>query len=167
MKIGIFYGSTTGTTAEVAGKIAKVMGVASADVHNVAETAPSRLGDYDLNLVGSSTWGSGEVQDDMASFLDGVKALSLKGKTVAVFGCGDDTMRDTFCNAVGEIYRTFKDTGARMIGDFNALGYDYEHTGAQIDDKIVGLVLDENNHSDLTDRRIAEWSSKVESQYGE
>ena len=76
-------------------------------------------------------------------------------------------MRDTFCNAVGEIYRTFKDTGARMIGDFNALGYDYEHTGAQIDDKIVGLVLDENNHSDLTDRRIAEWSSKVESQYGE
>ena len=75
MKIGIFYGSTTGTTAEVAGKIAKVMGVESADVHNVAETAPSRLGDYDLNLVGSSTWGSGEVQDDMASFLDGVKAL--------------------------------------------------------------------------------------------
>ena len=48
-----------------------------------------------------------------------------------------------------------------------ALGYDYEHTGAQIDDKIVGLVLDENNHSDLTDRRIAEWTSKVESEYAE
>ena len=42
MKIGIFYGSTTGTTAEVAGKIAKVMGVESADVHNVADAAPDR-----------------------------------------------------------------------------------------------------------------------------
>lgn len=164
MKIGIFYGSTTGTTAEVARKIAKVIGVADADVHDVASTGPSALGDYDLIIAGSSTWGSGDVQDDMASFVDGVKALSLRGKTVAVFGCGDDTMRNTFCNAVGELYRVFEGTGAKMVGSFNGLGYDYESTGAQIDDKIVGLVLDENNHADLTDRRIAEWTAKVEAE---
>lgn len=164
MKIGIFYGSTTGTTAEVARKIAKVIGVTDADVHDVASTGPSALGDYDLIIAGSSTWGSGDMQDDMASFIDGVKALSLRGKTVAVFGCGDDTMRNTFCNAVGEIYRVFEGTGAKMIGTFNGLGYDYESTGAQIDDRIVGLVLDENNHADLTDRRIAEWTAKVETE---
>lgn len=164
MKIGIFYGSTTGTTAEVARKIAKVIGVTDADVHDVASTGPSALGDYDLIIAGSSTWGSGDMQDDMASFIDGVKALSLRGKTVAVFGCGDDTMRNTFCNAVGEIYRAFEGTGAKMIGTFNGLGYDYESTGAQIDDRIVGLVLDENNHADLTDRRIAEWTAKVETE---
>lgn len=164
MKIGIFYGSTTGTTAEVARKIAKVIGVADADVHDVAFTGPSALGDYDLIIAGSSTWGSGDMQDDMASFADGVKALSLRGKTVAVFGCGDDTMRTTFCSAVGELYRVFEGTGAKMVGSFNGMGYDYESTGAQIDDRIVGLVLDENNHADLTDRRIAEWTAKVENE---
>ncbi len=35
MKIGIFYGSTTGVTEAVAERIAKKLGVASADVHNV------------------------------------------------------------------------------------------------------------------------------------
>lgn len=161
MKIGIFYGSTTGTTADVARMIAEKAGVQAADVHDVADTAPSVLGDYDLIFVGSSTWGAGDVQDDMASFLDGVKSLSLRGHSVAVFGCGDDTMRDTFCNAVGEIYKCFESTGARMTGHFNALGYDYEETGAQIGDEIVGLVLDQNNHQDLTQKRVDEWVAKV------
>ena len=40
-KIGIFYGSSTGVTAEVAQEIAKKLGVADADVHNVAKSAPS------------------------------------------------------------------------------------------------------------------------------
>ena len=40
-KIGIFYGSSTGVTAEVAEEIAKRLGVAEADVHNVAKSSPS------------------------------------------------------------------------------------------------------------------------------
>ena len=40
MKIGIFYGSSTGTTAEVAEKIAKQLGVDAADVYDVAKVGP-------------------------------------------------------------------------------------------------------------------------------
>lgn len=54
-RIGIFYGSTTGTTAEVAAEIAKKLGVADADVHDVVSTAPHALGDYDVILAGTST----------------------------------------------------------------------------------------------------------------
>ena len=39
-KIGIFYGSTTGTTEDVAEGIAKRLGVDKKDIHNVADTAP-------------------------------------------------------------------------------------------------------------------------------
>ena len=38
---GVFYGSATGTTAEVAKKIGELLGVSPDDIHNVADTAPS------------------------------------------------------------------------------------------------------------------------------
>lgn len=156
-KTGIFYGSTTGTTADVARRIAKVLGVADTDVHDVAHTAPSVLGDYELDIIGSSTWGSGEVQDDFYDFLDGARSLDLKGHRIALFGCGDESMSDTFNSAIGDIYLKLKDTGARFVGEFNADGYDFNDSAAEIDGRIVGLMLDEVNHPELTDGRIAAW----------
>ena len=79
-KIGVFYGSTTGTTKEVACKIAGQLGVKPEDVHNVASAAPSSLGDYDVIIIGASTWGDGDLQEDMATFLDGAQALDLRDK---------------------------------------------------------------------------------------
>ena len=38
MKTGIFYGSATGTTADVARRIARLMNVGDSDVHDVAGT---------------------------------------------------------------------------------------------------------------------------------
>lgn len=77
-KIGIFYGSSTGVTAEVAQEIAKKFGVADADVHNVAKSAPSDVAPYDVLILGSSTWGAGELQDDWYDFLTGLKCLTSK-----------------------------------------------------------------------------------------
>ena len=103
-KTCIFYGSETGTTADIARRIAKELGVSDADIHDVADTAPDRLGDYDLLILGSSTWGAGEVAGGWYDFLAGASALDLTRKQIALFGCGDESMCDTFCNAVGEIY---------------------------------------------------------------
>lgn len=47
-KIGVFYGSETGTTADVARRIARKLEVGDEDVFDVADTAPSNAGDYDL-----------------------------------------------------------------------------------------------------------------------
>ncbi len=106
--IGIFYGSATGTTAEVAKKIGELLGVSPDDIHNVADTAPSVLGQYGTLVLGSSTWGNGELEDDWFDFIDGAQALDLKGHKIALFGCGDETMSDTFCNAVGILYDKLK-----------------------------------------------------------
>ena len=160
-KIGIFYGSSTGYTANVANKIAEALGVPSADVHDVANASPSQLGDYDVLLLGSSTWGNGELQENWADFIDGAEALYLKGKKIAIFGCGDETMADTFDNAMGIIYKRMKATGAEFIAPFNAEGYHFHHSGAKVDGKYVGLVLDEVNHPELTDARIAVWVAEI------
>ena len=109
---GIFFGSTMGTTEAVAADIAKQLGVADADVHNVADTPAGEVQKYDLLVLGSSTWGAGELQDDWYGFLDQLKAQDLSGKKVALFGCGDSgSYPDTFCDAVGLIYDALQQSG--------------------------------------------------------
>ena len=56
-KIGIFYGSSTGTTQELAGQIAQRLGVAPGDVHDVASTDVAQFEAYEVLLLGTSTWG--------------------------------------------------------------------------------------------------------------
>ena len=60
---GIFYGSTTGTTEAVAQDIARHLDIPAADVHNVATASADETDPYDLLLLGSSTWGCGDLQD--------------------------------------------------------------------------------------------------------
>lgn len=161
-KIGIFYGSTTGSTENVANRLAKLLNVAADDVHNVANTAPSKTGDYDLLVFGSSTWGSGDLQDDWEDFIAGVEELSLRGKKIALFGVGDETMSDTFCNAVGTLYDRLHETGAEIVGAFPDGVYSFHESTADRGDGVaIGLLLDETNHADLTDGRLAEWAKLI------
>lgn len=160
---GIFYGSTTGATREIAGRIAGLLKVDAADVHNVANTAPSAVADYKTIILGSSTWGSGELQDDWYDFLKGLEVIDLEGKKIAIFGVGDESMSETFCNAVGIIYKALRDTGAEFVGAFPADGYHFDHTEADVDGTIVGLLLDQTNHPEMTDTRLDEWATEVKS----
>ncbi|MDE6556257.1 MAG: flavodoxin domain-containing protein, partial [Duncaniella sp.] len=151
----------TGTTAEVAKEIGRQLKVEDKDIHDVAETAPSAVGDYDVLILGSSTWGDGDLQEDMATFLDGLQSLDLREKEVAIFGCGDDNMKDTFCNAVGEIYHKLHDAHPMFIAPFNNLPYTYSHSGADVEGMIVGLCLDQTNHADETPARIKTWVEEI------
>lgn len=156
-KIGIFYGSTTGYTADIANRIAKKLGVDIADIHDVANTSPSALGEYDTLVLGTSTWGSGELQSDWEDFINGAEELYLKGKKIAIFGCGDETYSDTFNGAIGTIYQRMKKTEADFIAPFNADGFNFNESPAKVDGEYVGLLLDEVNHPELADEKISEW----------
>ena len=86
-KIGIFYGSSTGTTQGIAETIASKLGVPASDVIDVSKINADMVKEYEVLLLGTSTWGDGELQDD---WYDGVKVLKesdLKEKTIALFGC--------------------------------------------------------------------------------
>ena len=163
-KFGIFFGSSTGTTEEIAHKIAGLLNIDSADVHNVATTAPDAVADYEVLLLGSSTWGSGELQDDWYDFLTGLEALDLKGKKIAIFGLGDESMSDTFCNAVGIIHKSLQPTGATFIGRYPDSVYHFEESEANENGEGLGLLLDEVNHPELTDERLKGWVAELEAQ---
>lgn len=54
-KIGIFFGSTTGYTEEIAGEIATRLGVGQEDIHNVMDTKVEAVTPYGILLLGCST----------------------------------------------------------------------------------------------------------------
>lgn len=161
-KYGIFYGSQTGTTQEVANLIAAALGVAADDVHDVANTAPDKLADYDILVLGTSTWGDGEIEQDWYDFLDGAQSMDLKGKKMALFGVGDEGMTRTFCNGVAELKHRLRDTGAELIGRYTPKPYEFDHSDAVEDDGMaIGLLLDQTNRPELTADRIADWTKKI------
>lgn len=162
-KTGIFYGSTTGTTESVARLIADKLGIASADVHEVTQLDTALAESYDALILGTSTWGDGELQDDWYDELKVLQGAHLSGKVVALFGCGDsESYSDTFCDAMGLLYEGLKDSGCTFVGAVDDSGYTYSASVAANDGKFVGLALDDVNESDQTDDRVSAWAAQLQ-----
>ena len=160
---GIFYGSSTGTTEDVAKRIAAKLGVADSDIYDVASASPADAEKYEALLLGTSTWGSGDLQDDWEGFLSDLKGANLSGKTVALFGLGDSSsFSDTYCDGMGTIYSELQGAGCKFIGAVDASGYTYDESTAVVDGNFVGLALDEVNEDDQTDDRIANWVAAIQ-----
>ncbi|WP_108822885.1 flavodoxin FldA [Dysgonomonas sp. Marseille-P4361] len=163
-KIGIYYGSTTGNTQDVAEEIARKLNITKEDIHDVAK-ANVNFSPYDLILFGSSTMGFGDLQDDWEDYIDKVKDADLSGKKVALFGCGDSSSySDTFGDAIGKIYQVIKDKGCQVIGHVETKGYTFDDSEAVIDNRFIGLLIDNDNESDLTDDRIDNWVTQLKNE---
>ncbi|MEM9567200.1 MAG: flavodoxin [Cyanobacteria bacterium P01_E01_bin.34] len=161
-KIGLFYGSTSGVTEEIAEKIQAIIGDDLCDLYSMEEDfdGVDDLLKYDYLLLGCSTWGAGEVQNDWREplFDIEVEKPDFSGKTIALFGPGDcEGHSKHFVGALGILYDQFKAVGAKLVGAVSAEDYSFEKSTSIRDGKFVGLPLDEVNESEKTDRRIADW----------
>ena len=124
-KTVIIYGTSTGTCEDLAGRIGAKLGVDN--IINVTDLDDSVIADNDNLILGTSTWGAGEVQDDWYDGLKTLKGANLEGKTVAIFGCGDsESYPDTFVGGMAEIYNAAKNAGANVIGAVPTDGYTFD-----------------------------------------
>ncbi len=162
-KIGIYFGSSTGTTQEVANTIASKLGVSADDIHDVASADAASMANYEVLLLGCSTWGMGDLQDDWESFLPDAKEQNLAGKCVALFGCGDSSSySDTFGDALATIREEMEGTNCTFIGEISKEDYSYDETRCENGDKLFALLIDEVNESDKTADRIDEWVGSLQ-----
>lgn len=164
-KTGVFYGSTTGTTESVARLIAEKLGISSSDVHDVSKLTAGQADAYEALILGTSTWGDGELQDDWYDGIKILKGMDLSGKTVALFGCGDsESYSDTFCNGIGLLYEELKSSGCRIIGAVPDTDYSYGSSVSVSDGKFVGLAIDDVNESGKTGERVAAWTEALKAE---
>jgi len=155
----VIYGSSTGTCEAIAEKIAQKLGCEAINVQDL--TADVVESNQNL-ILGTSTWGAGELQDDWYDGLRVLQGANLADKTIALFGCGDcESYGDTFVGGIGELYNGIKESGARFVGAVSTDGYIFDDSEAVVDGKFVGLPLDDVNEDDKTDARIDAWVAEI------
>lgn len=112
----IVYGSTTGNTELMATQIGDTLAESGLDVtvQNVTGTDVHELLKYDIILLGSSTWGDGDLQEDFIPLYDQLNDIVLNNKKAAAFGPGDSSY-DQFCEAVNLLDEKLKEIGADII----------------------------------------------------
>ena len=76
--IGIFYGSTTGKTEKIVQRIKEQFTNTQIDIYDVRFATEKDLEKYENIILGTSTWGKNELQEDFKKFLPILKMPTLK-----------------------------------------------------------------------------------------
>lgn len=164
MKIGIYYGSSSGNTENCAKTLKTILDNKNIenDIYNIDSEKEIRSQDYDCLIFGIPTWGLGEMDDNWIDFYPTLKKTDLTDKKVAIFGLGDQfSFSDTFVDAMYDVYEAAVENKAEVIGFTELEGYDFSNSKAVVDNKFIGLVIDENNQSELTSDRFNKWVDSI------
>ena len=172
-KVGIFFGTDTGTTRRIAKTIAKTLGAELADKPvNIRNASVADLLSYDILILGTPTYGDGELPglstgnmtESWEEFLPKLQGANFSGKKIALYGAGDQQKYGgNFASALRYLYDAFTDCGAQMIGEWAVAGneYKFKHSKSVVDNVFVGLVLDEENQKELTAVRLDNWLEQL------
>jgi flavodoxin I len=164
--IGLFYGSTTGATESDAQMIQDTFNAKMPDLVEALEIGSTEVGtmaEYDYLIVGSSTWDEGALQEDWDAKFEELDSLDMSGKSVAVFGLGDQVgYPDNYCDAIGILGNKLEELGAKLVGFTDVSeDYDFDESLGIKDGKFMGLALDEDNQNDLTEERVTNWVEQL------
>ncbi len=170
-KIGIFFGSSTGCTERIANLIKgeiEATGVAACEVAVISVASAKTFGNFDYLMFGASTWNIGELQDDWAIALPVLTGDGLKGKKVALFGCGDQFgYSNSFVDSIGIIGDRITQLGAQTVGWIVPdASYQFEFSRGVYDGIMMGLPVDEDNQAALTAQRVVNWVHWVLEEFG-
>lgn len=168
--VGIFVGSSGGTTQSAAEQLEELFD--EVELINMEEDYDDleQFDDFDVLLIGCSTWGQGDPQRDWVDPLFEMEneEPDFSGKKVAFFGAGDqESHGEEFVSALAKMKTVFSTLGADTeYGYWSTDGYKYKASLAEKDGKFFGLAIDDVNQKELTEDRIRNWASQVKTEMG-
>ncbi|MBL6987906.1 MAG: flavodoxin [Methylobacter sp.] len=170
-KVGVFFGTDTGNTRRIAKDIVTKLGSAiAAKPVNVRNAVVADMLAYDTLILGVPTYGEGQLPGlstgnataSWEEFLPTLEGQDFSGKKVAIYGLGNQkSYPEEFVNAAFYLYERFKQCGATIIGAWDTEGYHFKASKAVVDNRFVGLVLDQENQKDLTPERLDAWLKEL------
>lgn len=116
-KILLVYATMSGNTEAMADLIEKGLQEAEAEVDRfeAMDIDDAELfNDYEHIVLGTYTWGDGDLPDEFLDLAEEMEALDFTGKTCAVFGSGD-TAYEYFCGAVDTLEEKIKERGGEIV----------------------------------------------------
>jgi flavodoxin I len=164
-KIGLFYSFNTNKTSQAARKIGEEFGdeVVAVNAETVTE---KEFHSYDNLILGVPTWFDGELPNYWDEFVPALEDLDMKGKTVAIFGNGNQKgYPENFVDGVGIMAGLLESRGARIIGFTPAQGYHFESSKALRGDQFSGLALDFENQGSQINGKIKKWVEQLRQEF--
>jgi len=170
-KIGIFFGTETGTTRPIAKKIHTRLGddIAAKPV-NVNRIEPADMLQYDALILGTPSYGVGQIpgasagclESNWEEFLAKMPQADFSGKRVALFGLGaQERYAERFASSLRRLHDKLQGFGAELIGSWSTEGYTFEQSASVVDGRFVGLVIDQRTQGMHTDARLDAWVAQV------
>ena len=162
--IGLFYGSDEGNTQRIAEQIVAQLEGHEVIVADIADATQLDFMAFDRVILGISTWDFGQIQSDWEEFWSDMEAVDMTGKTVALYGLGDQFgYGDFFLDAMGMLHDVVVANGAHVVGHWPTAGYEFDASKALIEGEamFVGLGIDEDQQAQLTSDRVAQWCAQL------
>lgn len=169
-KVAIIYWPKEGNAEASARKIYSQFEESNTDLMDISMVKASDLNKYDLIIIGGSTvgaeiWEEAKPNNKWNVFFKSLDEINLEGKKVALFGLGDQVLYpNNFVDGLTVIRDEIKKRRADIIGAWATEGYSFTDSTAIENGKFLGLALDEDNESDLTNLRIEEWLAQLKSE---
>ncbi len=167
-QVGLFFGTDTGTTRKIAKMMKKYFDDGVIDIMNVSkEGSKDAFMGYDKIIFGMPTLGDGELENSVSDFLHELKGEDLSGKTIALYGLGDqEGYGHEFLDGMAIVHDTFDGMGATLIGRWSTEGYSFEASQAVDGDEFICLAIDNDNQSDMNKERVEAWLETVRGDLG-
>lgn len=116
MKTLLIFATSTGSTIDVTHCIASEFSQKDKEITviNALNVKPEEINDYDLIILGSSTWGEGELPEAFTRLVEKLSSHKFTDKKFAVFGLGDATYT-YFCGAADHLENFVKQVEGKLI----------------------------------------------------
>jgi flavodoxin I len=165
MNIGIYFGSTTGNTEQVADLLSDRL-KENTTIDYIENLKQSDLKRFDILIFGIPTWNIGELESSWENFFPNLDNFDFTDIIIALYGLGDQAnYADTFQDAMGILYEKLIEKKAKIIGFWSMDDYNFSSELAIKNNKFVGLALDEDNQSEKTLQRIDKWICQLKDEY--
>jgi len=157
-KQAIIYSFRAKKTGQIAQKIVRHFGKHNLEILDADTLTEKEFLKYDFLILGVPTWFDGELPNYWDEFVPALEDMDLSGKEIALFGLGDQVgYPENFCDGIGILAAILKERGAKIAGKWPLDGYDFESSKAVENNFFLGLPLDQENQSQLTEKRINDW----------
>ena len=159
--IGIYYGTTQGVTTGIVDEVEFYLRKVDYEIHDVADGIDG-LENYENLILITPTYGVGELEAHWEAIIEDFKKIDFTGKVIGLIGLGNQfAFGESYVGALKILYDIIIKNGGKIVGMTSTEGYGFQESEAIVDDKFVGLALDETNQGELTPDRVEAWMEDV------
>lgn len=164
-KTGLFYNFNSKKTSKIAEQILEEFKGSPVEPVDAGSLTEDKFLSYDNLILGVPTWFDGELPIYWDEFGPALEDMDLKGKTIAIYGLGDQKgYPENFLDAVGIMANLLESRGAKIVGHTSTEGYHFEKSNAVRNSMFLGLAIDFENHGTQIKERVKKWVKQLQSE---